>query len=193
MTADGAERGGWKALVEPEMIVALSAVLIGVCALVVSVVQVRIMRQEQHATVWPQLFVSTNYSQAASIGILIANAGIGPAMVRSFTAEVDGEEQSSWPGVLNAITGEDRGWNLAMSFVNGRTIPAGEAITTVFAADAALADRIAQAVSDGRLDLSVCYCSVYERCWMTRLQGDVRDPEPVRACPRPERARRFRG
>lgn len=68
------------------MIVALSAVLIGICALVVSVVQVRIMREEQHASVWPRLVLAQSYSQGRRFGVVVSNPGIGPAVVKSVTA-----------------------------------------------------------------------------------------------------------
>ena len=36
-------------------------------------------------------------------------------------------------------------------------------------------------LASGRLDLRVCYCSVFEECWINSLQA--KDPEPVVACP----------
>lgn len=76
MTTQPNEPGsGWSRLVEAEMIVALAAVLIGVCALGVSPVQVRIMRAEQHASVRPLLLVSQSYSQGSRPGIVLIRPG----------------------------------------------------------------------------------------------------------------------
>ena len=35
----------------------------------------------------------------------------------------------------------------------------------------------------GRADMTLCYCSVYEECWVSTLS--TREPEPVEACAPP--------
>lgn len=177
-------RSGWARLAEPDMVVALSAVLIGLCALGISLVQVRIMREEQHASVWPRLVVSQSYSQGSRLGILVGNPGIGPAVIRSVAATVDGEPQPDWVSLLNTLAGEDRPWSLSASFIRGRVVPAGAMITTIQVNDSGLADHI-QAELD-RVGLEVCYCSVYDRCWITRLHDAGDAPQEVAACPAPQ-------
>lgn len=167
------------------MIVALSAVLIGLCALAVSLVQVQIMRDQQHASVWPRLIVTRSYVQGKSVGIVAANPGIGPAVIRTVEAKVDGRPVTSWTGALNALVGEKRGWSVQISSINGRIIPAGEVVTALQLTDPALADRVAGEM--GRLSVRVCFCSVYDRCWTIREAFGDFPPEPqeVRSCPAP--------
>lgn len=183
---------GWDKVKEPDMIVALSAVLIGLCALAVSLVQVQIMRDQQHASVWPRLIVTRSYVQGKSVGIVAANPGIGPAVIRSVETKVDGRPVTSWTGVLNALAGEKRGWSMEMSSINGRIIPAGQVVTALQLTDPALADRVAGELH--RLDVRVCFCSVYDRCWtITGAFADLPpEPQEVRACPAPGKER-FRG
>lgn len=166
------------------MIVALAAVLIGLCALGVSLVQVRIMRQEQHAAVWPRLMLAQTYAQGSRVGIVVANPGIGPAVIRSVSATVDGVPRTSWTAVLDALVGEDRAWSLRSAHIQGRVVPAGESFLTVEVADSTVADRVQQQLD--RLALDVCYCSVYERCWITRLRDEGAAPREVSTCPAPQ-------
>ena len=162
------------------MIVALSAVLIGVCALGVSLVQVRIMRAEQHATVWPRLVVAGSYSEGSRIAVLVANPGIGPAVIRSVSATVDGEPAGSWTEIFDRLVGEDRAWRTSAAFIRGRVIPAGDVVRTVEIVDSVYADRIQREIH--RVELEVCYCSVYDRCWIASLQSAGEDPHEVPAC-----------
>ena len=89
------------------MLAALSAVVIGVCALVVSFYEVRIMRADQRASVLPlvelnrsTLRVARNDPGAsASVTQLQFNAenvGIGPARVKNFRVTVDGRPVKTW-------------------------------------------------------------------------------------------------
>ena len=52
--------------IEPEMLVGLSAVLIGVCALGVSLYETSLMREEQRAAVMPILELGRSYNVSSS-------------------------------------------------------------------------------------------------------------------------------
>lgn len=93
----------WRKLLEPDMLVALSATVLGVSALAVSVVQVRIMRQEQHASVWPRLQIGRAYSEGRNFAIVVGNPGIGPAVIMDVGVEVDGRPVTSWTEAINAL------------------------------------------------------------------------------------------
>jgi hypothetical protein len=171
-------------ITDPEMLVALSAVLIGVCALVVSVVQVRIMREEQHASVWPRVGVAQSYIQGKSLSVVVVNPGIGPAIIKSVSVSVDGQPRTSWSEVLNALVREDRSWNVGRSTISNRIIPAGEAVETVELFDSEAANQVYAELN--RLNVEICYCSVYDRCWTVAADfsdGDPRSPQEVAACP----------
>ena len=58
-----------------EKIVAFTAILISLCALVVSFYEVRIMRTQQKAMVWPYIIMGQQYS-SEGFSILASNKGL---------------------------------------------------------------------------------------------------------------------
>jgi len=183
MDGDGNGRSTRSRLLEPEMLVALSAVVLGLCALIVSVVQVQIMREEQHAAVWPRIQMARSYSSGRNIGIIVVNPGIGPAVIKDVRASIDGEPVTSWGSVLQALVPDEPPRDLVLSSISGRIIPAGEVVQTLFSADPTIADGLAEQLH--RLDLRICYCSVYDECWwVSDAFGDESpEPEPAGFCP----------
>ena len=78
-----------------EMIVALGATIVGVCALTVSIIETRIMQDEQEqqriyqrASVWPNLTFQIDSDKDVHRLYLINN-GVGLAMIESFDISVD--------------------------------------------------------------------------------------------------------
>ena len=171
------------------MIVALSAVVIGLSALVVSVVQVQIMRQEQHASVWPRLAIAKSYNEDG-LSIEVVNPGIGPAVIQHVRVTVDDSVRQSWPAALGALVPNQSNFNTRQSFISDRVVQAGERITTLGVAPGEAADSVHERL--GRLSVEICYCSVYGRCWLARAfrHGTVA-PTAVRAC-RLSEEQRFR-
>ncbi len=164
------------------MIAALAAVAIGVAAIVVAVIQVRIMREEQHASVWPRLVIGSGYTPGKNIVFVVHNAGIGPALVKSVTASVDGRPVRDWSEAFQSLIGE-RGWSGSMSSVQrGLILSAGQEVTAFRLVNAPFIDRLFKEMH--RLRFDVCYCSVYDRCWVLSGQEDVPEPTPVRTCTR---------
>src|SRR3712207_2071500 len=95
----------WKRLAEPDMIVAFSAMLIGICALVVSIFEVRIMREEQRANAWPRVeaFVDTG----DEFVMRLTNKGFGPAMLRAVVVTVDSVAVRDWGAMTIKLFGAD--------------------------------------------------------------------------------------
>ena len=91
-----------------EKIVAFTAIIISLCALVVSFYEVRIMRTQQKASVWPYVTMGQQYS-ANGFAIETANKGIGPAKIESVKVWVKGKQVTELDEVLTAILGPDHG------------------------------------------------------------------------------------
>ena len=115
--------------INPEMWTAASAVVIGVCALLVSIYQARLMheqqelmQQEQRATVWPYLDLGTSYSGDA-LRLMVFNNGVGPARVQGVSASFEGRPLASWSDLLAEVMGGD-GYRFTMSHLSGRVLPA---------------------------------------------------------------------
>lgn len=162
------------------MIAALAAVGIGVAAIVVSIMQVRIMREEQQASVWPRVVVATGYSPGEHLELTVHNAGIGPAVIRSVTVSVDDRPVAKWGDAFQAMIGEQR-WRGAMASVKqGSILSPGETVAAFRLDNPPFIDRLAAALN--RLRLDVCYCSVYDRCWIASTHDTMPEPRPVPRC-----------
>lgn len=157
----------------PEMMVGISAVVIGVCALGVSLYETSLMREEQRAAVIPLVELSRSYyleegedgSENLRLILNLENVGIGPARIRDFRVTVDGEPQPTWRAAMNALLGEDVSATYVQSTINGRTIPVDRRVSMFDLRDSGIAQRMLADFE--RLDFSACYCSVFDECWQT--------------------------
>ena len=157
----------------PEMLVGISAVVIGVCALGVSLYETNLMREEQRAAVIPLVELSRSFfldngedeSESLRLILSVENVGIGPARVQDFRVTVDGEQQPTWRAAMSALLGEDVTAQYVQSTINGRTIPVDRRVDMFDLQDSGVARRILAEFE--RLDFSACYCSVFDDCWQT--------------------------
>ena len=163
----------------------LGAMLVGIAALFVAWDQGRVMRAQQHGAVYPVLqvdgFVST-LPESASLGIHIANNGVGPALIQSVTLYRDGEPQDGLDAYRETLP---PGYDLSWSGLTGRALAPGETVTPIrfgWPREDINADQLyAASTAWGRWDLRVCYCSVFGRCWESSPTGGAL-AERVRQC-----------
>jgi len=153
----------------------IGAMLVGIAALLVAWDQGRVMRAQQHGAVYPVLqvdgFVST-MPDAASLGITIANNGVGPALIRRVSLYRDGELQSG----LDAYRAQlPDGYNLSWAGLTGRALAPNESVTPINIRwpreDITQSELSAAASSWDAWEVRVCYCSVFDRCWETAPAG----------------------
>ncbi len=171
---------------KPDMIVAIAAVVVGVCALGVSLFQASIMQQQQEelskqrrAEVWPYLQLGKGHANDI-FRFGIANEGIGPARIKTISMTFDGEPVKVWFDLLKAVHSTAT-YSYVQSHIGGRVIRAGDVIEALYV-EGELGDSL-QAKVGGRLIAKLCYCSVYDDCWdytENFASGAVR--EPVDSC-----------
>ncbi len=173
--------------VNPEMLVGVSAVVIGVCALGVSLYEAQLMREEQRSAVLPLVELSRSYYTSGEntdrwrLKINIGNVGIGPARVRDFVVRVDGVPHVSWQRAMQALLNREAPIPYGHSTINGRTIPPDTDIVIFDLNAPELASELAAQFD--RLELEACYCSVFDECWVARYAQLGKD-EPVASCSR---------
>ena len=173
--------------IHPEMLVGVSAVIIGLCALGVSLYETSLMRSEQRAAVVPILELGRSYNVSATdpsrnrLSFLAQNVGIGPARVIDFRVTVDGELFTTWEAAIRAVTDAESSISYAMSTINGRTIPPDKTIEMFKLSDLEYLDAIL--VNFERVDVEACYCSVFDECWTTKMTT-FGASEPVDSCTR---------
>jgi hypothetical protein len=179
-----------------DLVIAMCALLISTLAAGASWWQARIVQnqtlilQEQlGAQVWPYVSLSENISGDRA-ELSTTNDGLGPAVLRSATALVDGVPRSNFIEILHAILGP----NLVARKPHGQrmSIDIGSASPgTVLRPDRSTLDfvliskRFAPPFIQGaatRLRFRICYCAIVPgRCWLSDSQSN-RDPQSVPAC-----------
>lgn len=146
--------------------------------------QTELMQKQSRASVWPYLSLgenSTNKRGEEAFTWRIDNNGVGPARIESVVVSVDGKPYTTWAKAYHALS-PDLPFHGAQSSANGVVLPPSlnrETTIEMFKpSDAALA----RATIDGkdRFGIQVCYCSVYDECWVAKLSE--RHPRAVQRC-----------
>jgi hypothetical protein len=200
MATDPGERR-WRVI---ELVIAGAIVVISLASLFTAVYQSIIMRRTLEASVWPRVeWENSNYDEehrANAIIFGLANRGVGPARIARVEILYKGKRMGNENVLLldccvGGGTQEER--SVTLKRLTGRTFTStldGVALTPgqeriLFQFDRPVEDSLALAVWDrlnkirDELDLTVCYCSVFDDCWITRARAYTQATEPVRTCP----------
>lgn len=142
--------------------------------------QTELMQTQSRASVWPYLSIGYSISDAGERrGYVwqIDNDGVGPARIESVTMNLDGKPVGSWKEVFRALYG-DAHVLATYSQIYGKVLPPNTnretTIEAVHITDMEQA-RIFYA-AQSRLEMTICYCSVYGECWLAHRQTPKVDP-----------------
>jgi hypothetical protein len=165
------------------------ATLVGLCALCVSAYTAYVQRQQVRAAVWPILeFDSRN----GPIQFILANKGVGPAIIKHVIVKVDDQPVRNWAEVLEKILGPGyhQGEEADMS---GHVFSAGESRNVFTPHDDAnnplnfdKSNPLWVKLNKDRLRVTVeiCYCSTLDECWTLHAGGSTPSTTtPTRRCP----------
>lgn len=159
-----------------ETVGSISAIVVGVAALFVSWDQARVMRVQQHASVLPAIQIDGywgEYEDSARFGVRVSNNGVGPAVIRHVGLSRDGEAVADSSALAQLFPADS---NFSWSSMNGRILAAGsvvEPLSVSLPDDVSQQDGAALVAEWVRWDLEICYCSVFERCWITSTESTV--------------------
>ena len=170
---------------------AIIATLVGLCALCVSAYTAYVQRQQVRAAVWPILeFDSAN---APDIHYILANKGVGPAIIRHVIVMVDGQPVRNWKEALEKILGP--GYLFSESDMSFHVLAAGESRSVFTAHDPEnnplkydRSNPLWVKMNKERLRVSVeiCYCSTLGECWTLHASGFTPSTTTeTRHCPTP--------
>lgn len=163
----------------------LLALTVSIFALAIGAWQTRLMQGQARASVWPHLSIGYTYnSNMDENGFIwrIDNTGVGPARVESISLTLDGKPMKTWADVLRTLgfSGEMR---VSTTSISGEVIPPSlnreTAIDTIRINERVPAKAFKEAVERFRMD--ICYCSVYDDCWVAHWQR--KGIESVDRCP----------
>jgi hypothetical protein len=167
---------------DPEFWIAIGALIISGLAMLSSLMQVSVQRNQERAMVWPHVSARPSFS-AEGYQFTARNKGLGPALVRDVAILVDGKRVPGWIEALDVLLGPGHGYGwerISANDLQDSVLGADES-SRLFAI--AWDDRLRRAFpGDSRIEVRICYCSFLEECWISRAGLDH---ERVDRCPRP--------
>jgi hypothetical protein len=170
------------------------ALAVSVFALALGAYQTRLMQSQARASVWPYLSIGYSYTSNVDRDAFIwtvNNNGVGPAKVESVVLTLDDKPMRRWDDVL-ATLGVTTTPSTAMSSLGGEVIPPNTNRETTIAPIKVHERETARLFKEAekRFRMDVCYCSVYDECWIAHWQQSRVDA--IERCPA-GRADEFKG
>jgi hypothetical protein len=142
--------------------------------------QTRLMQVESRASVWPSVAIGENDTHTSTEDLFTwraDNNGVGPAKIESVQVSVDDKPYRTWKEI-GAMLVPDHPFHAQQSSINGIVLPASlnreTTIEMVKLTDPVLARAFHDAQS--RFKITICYCSVYDDCWIADIQNRVKQP-----------------
>ncbi len=181
-----------------ELAVALAALVTSVTSIWLSLSQGDDMAPLVQAQSWPYLeYESSNTGNNGTpeIDIMVRNAGVGPAKVESFSISYDGKPVRGWAALiaaccvpaqtpretpdLPALTDN----RMISSKLIKRVLRASDSVTLLHLPKTDTNAPLWTKLDDARFKLAfnVCYCSVFDECWVSDLRSTVQ--QRVKTCP----------
>ena len=163
------ERSGW------EMVSGIVALVVGVLALGVTSYTAYLQRRQAQAAVWPRVVLG--HSDLPNFRIILMNKGVGPAMIRYVELRLDDRPVGTWEEALG-VTPADYEY----SSIAHRVLTPGESIDAFTLHNEALRPAVQSA--SRRLHGKICYCSIFDECWLFDDSPED-DVHSVPECPAP--------
>ena len=163
----------------------LAALVISGLALGLGVYQTRLMQTQARASVWPYVVLGFNFNdqgEHAGFELHVENNGVGPAILRSVHVSFDGTPVRHWSEVFAKLAEHGSKVEASLSGLHAVVIPPSTnretAVTAFHLLDLDKGKRMFEARE--RLAIEICYCSIYDDCWVTHWLNAKLDP--VAAC-----------
>ena len=163
-----------------ELYVGGSALIVSVVALALGIYEANLERAHQRASVWPRLELNRNYDDISSkLTYTIANNGLGPAIIKSSTLSVNGKVVDNWDEVLFSLY--CKRYQRSTRKIGNSVLPPTTTLTMLQTRDPDLFALGYRQFSekDVQLSIAICYCSVFDECWLTDRNNN---PTKVEAC-----------
>jgi hypothetical protein len=182
-----------------DWVVPICALAISLMSLMLAVVHGQAMERMADAnsrlvkaSSWPYLEYGTGDidGNRQQIELRIGNVGVGPARVKGVALFWRGQPIADHNQLLARCCGasNEKTLHALVNQVDNRVLPARETVSfLVFPRDAAN-ETIWRKLDDERLNLTarVCYCSVFDECWIADLNARAPSIQrPVAQCPMP--------
>lgn len=179
---------------------AVIGIFTGAVALYATLNESDAARKQLDASVWPNVETGNEFWTKDAVSrreefhgvegplyrVTVLNSGIGPARIASVQITVDGKPRQRWAQAIEALIGPIHP-SFGSSTLGGRVIRAGETIYPITLMGEP-AERLTESLSgpadpNRRVVVRICYCSVFDQCWVTSSESQRAEPEHVEECP----------
>jgi hypothetical protein len=169
-----------------------SAVIFSLLALVTAIYQTRLMQSQtelmqtqSRASVWPYVSIGENDTRTAGQEAFtwrVDNNGVGPAKINSVVVMLDGQPYKTWKDIFHVLLPDEKTFRSSQTSINGTVQPPSlnrETTVEMIKLDTpAFAKAFLDAMEKKRFQMEICYCSVYDECWTTRISSARAAPVP---------------
>jgi hypothetical protein len=164
----------------------LAAVVLSLCAVVTTVWQTTIMREQLRASVWPRLRLGLGYvgeNETQYFRVVLENVGVGPAIITDVEITYHGHHFGQLSGVFQKVMEENGVSSAAFNQFDSQVldaeqvVPQGQSMVVLLAkanGKATAADLMKRARND--IEVRLRYASIYGEQW----QIGFRDGRPRR-------------
>ena len=175
-------------------IASYAAVVVACIALYVGWDQSRINRSQQHADVFPVVQVASQYiTQKTDDGgswrvltLTASNLGVGPAFIEGGKWTISGttishpsEIRNVFPEGLSAISEYQGPYGQGLLGAGKQEVIWRATLPNTPEVQPLLREFLSDFWA---MDLEMCYCSLYERCWKTTYNAESARPDRVESC-----------
>ncbi|QHT71380.1 hypothetical protein GXP67_34345 [Rhodocytophaga rosea] len=159
-------------------LIALAASLASICAVFIAVYQTYMSRQQQLNSVWPYLLTFESMDEAGISSIVVANYGIGPAIIDSVEISYRGNIYGSPTDVVRVISKEFKKNEYAMPWSytqirKGYAIPQGHTLEWIKLNTPE--DNAIFAKELPNIKMVIYYRSIYDEHWKNTINGEETD------------------
>ncbi len=173
-----------------QTILSVAGVFTGAVALYAALTESQAVRQQTAATVWPYvqfMIKDGGDAESAFFHLSLENVGVGPARMRSMQLTHQGKAMPNWQSLTELLLGKEAelGTHFGKSDVSRRVLAPGDAVVAFQTDDTELALSMQEAVYSGAVELTYCYCSIFDECWrISSAKAAAENPMgPVAECP----------
>ena len=162
-----------------EKILSISAILVSMGTFLVFAYQTNLMRKQQYMSVYPHLQFSDHHVFSNKYMYVLANKGIGPAIVTSAKISINGKD---FDKDLAKYIGENIDFSrdsidyVTSSVYSGLLITEKETVEImkyVWGPDPRSPEKLFNLIHNDSLDFTIEYKSIYDEKWRISMKNDT--------------------
>ncbi len=156
-----------------EIIIAVAATIVSVCAMVTTVYQTYILRQQQHAAVWPRLQLMHSYwirPDSSHYRLTLQNNGIGPAVIHDVSityrdsASFDFAELAKMVALDHQLS-DSAAYQDHRDLLADMVIPQQETLRLLYLNEGDYIGPLVKELKNGSINVVIQYESLYGEQW----------------------------